>query len=85
MSISACEIRFSMLFSLLLAIIKILSCFFFLFLVVFNNFLAIAVAKDEIKVKLAPAIPVSAPATLADDIIQTPPLVGERTVNTLSM
>ena len=85
MSISACEIRFSMLFSLLLAIIKILSCFFFLFLVVFNNFLAIAVAKDEIKVKLAPAIPVGAPATLADDIIQTPPLVGERTVNTLSM
>ena len=45
----------------------------------------IAVAKDEIKVKLAPAIPVGAPATLADDIIQTPPLVGERTVNTLSM
>ena len=85
MSISACEIRFSMLFSLLLAIIKILSCFFFLFLVVFNNFLAIALAKDEIKVKLAPAIPVGAPATLADDIIQTPPLVGERTVNTLSM
>ena len=85
MSISGCEIEFSVLFSLLLAIIKILLCFFFLFLVVLNSSLVIPVAKDKIKVKLAPTIPIGAPATLADDIIQTPPLVAERTINTLSM
>ena len=85
MSFSACEIKFSMLFSLLLAIIKIPSCFFFLFLIVLNNFFVIPVAKDKIKVKIASAIPISAPTTLADEIIQTPPLVAERTINTLSM
>ena len=84
MSFSACEIKLLMLSSLLLAIIKILSCFF-LFLIVPNNFFVIPVAKDKIKVKLAPAIPIGAPTTLADKIIQTPPLVAERTMNTLSM
>ena len=58
---------------------------FFLFLVVLNIFLVIPVAKDKIKVKLAPAIPIGAPSTLADNIIQTPPLVAERTINTYSM
>ena len=84
MSFSACEIKLLMLSSLLLAIIKILSCFF-LFLIVPNNFFVIPVAKDKIKVKLAPAIPIGAPTTLADKIIQTPPLAAERTMNTLSM
>ena len=84
MSFSACEIKLLMLSSLLLAIIKILSCFF-LFLIVLNNFFVIPVAKDKIKVKLAPAIPIGAPTTLADKIIQTRPLVAERTMNTLSM
>ena len=73
-----------MLFSLLLAIIKILSCFF-LFLVVLNTFLVLPVAKDKIKVNIAPAIPTGAPTTLADEIIQTPPLVAQRTINTLWM
>ena len=72
-----------MLFSLLLAIIKILSYFLFLFFVVLYNFLVIPGARDKIKVKLALAIPVGAPTTVADDIIQTPPLVTERTINTL--
>ena len=58
---------------------------FFLFLVVLNNFLVIPVAKDKIKVKLAPAIPIGAPSALADNIMQTPPLVAERTINTYSM
>ena len=58
---------------------------FFLFFVVLNNFLVIPVAKDKIKVKLAPAIPIGAPTTLEDKIIQTRPLVAERTMNTLSM
>ena len=55
---------------------------FFLFFVVLNNFLVIPVAKDKIKVKLAPAIQIGAPSTLADNIIRTPPLVAERTINT---
>ena len=55
---------------------------FFLFFVVLNNFLVIPVAKDKMKVKLAPAIPIGAPSTLADNIIRTPPLVAERTINT---
>ena len=55
---------------------------FFLFFVVLNNFLVIPVAKDKIKVKLAPAILIGAPSTLADNIIRTPPLVAERTINT---
>ena len=55
---------------------------FFLFFVVLNNILVIPVAKDKIKVKLAPAIQIGAPSTLADNIIRTPPLVAERTINT---
>ena len=58
---------------------------FFLFLVVLNNVLVLPVAKGKIKVKLAPAIPIGAPTALADKIIQTPPVVAERTINNLSM
>ena len=58
---------------------------FFLFLVVLNNVLVLPVAKGKIKVKLAPAILIGAPTALADKIIQTPPVVAERTINNLSM
>ena len=64
MSINAFDIRVSMLLSLLLANIRILSCFFFLFLVIFSNFLTIPVVKEKIKVRLALAIPRGAPAYL---------------------
>ena len=74
-----------MLFSLLLANIRILSCFFFLFLVIFSNFLTIPVVREKIKVKLALAIPTGAPTTLADEMIQTPPLVALKTIKILSM
>ena len=40
-----------------------------------SNFLIIPVVREKIKVKLAPAITIGAPATLAEEIIQTPPLV----------
>ena len=53
-----------MLLSLLLANIKILSCFFFLFLVVLSNFFTILVVREKIKVKLALTIPTGAPTTL---------------------
>ena len=74
-----------MLLSLLLANIRILSCFFFLFLVIFSNFLTIPVVREKIKVKLALAIPTGAPTTLADEIIQTPLLVALKTIKISSM
>ena len=85
MSINAWDINVSMLLSLLLANIRILSCFFFLFLVIFSNFLTIPVVREKIKVKLALAIPTGAPTTLADEMIQTPLLVALKTIKILSM
>ena len=85
MSISACDTKVSMLLSLLLASIRILSCFFFLFLVILGNFLIIPVVKERIRVKLATAIPTGARRTLTGKIMQTPPLVTERIIKTLSM
>ena len=60
-----------MLFSLLLANIRILSCFFFLFLVRLSNFFIIPVAKEKIKLKIALAIPILAPTTLTEEIINS--------------
>ena len=85
MSVSACDIRVSMLLSLLLANIRILSCFFFLFLVIFSNFLTIPVVREKIKVKLALAIPTGAPTTLVNEQIDTPPVVALKTIKILSM
>ena len=85
MSINAWDINVSMLLSLLLANIRILSCFFFLFLVIFSNFLIIPVVREKIKVKLALAIPTGAPITLVNEIIDTPPLVALKTIKILSM
>ena len=85
MSISACDTKFSMLLSLLLANIRTLSCFFFLFLVIFSNFLTIPVVREKIKVKLALAIPTGAPIILVNEIIDTPPVVALKTIKILSM
>ena len=74
-----------MLLSLLLANIRILSCFFFFFLVIFNNFLTIPVVREKIKVKIALAIPTGAPIILVNEIIDTPPLVALKRIKTLSM
>ena len=74
-----------MLFSLLLANIKILSCFFFLFLVVLNNFFVISVAKENTIANPALAIPRGAPTVVAWETIQTPPIVAERAIKILSM
>ena len=75
MSINACDVKVSVLLSLLLANIKILSCFFML-LVVLNSFLTIPVAREKNKVKLVLAIPTGAPATLVNEEIDIPPVVG---------
>ena len=50
-----------------------------------NNFLIIPLAREKIKVKLALADQTGAPATLADEIIQTPLLVALKTIKISSM
>ena len=74
-----------MLLSLLLANIKVLSCFFFLFLLVLSNFLTMSVVREKVKVKLALAIPTGAPTTLENEQIDTPPVVALKTIKILSM
>ena len=71
--------------SLLLANITILSCFFFLVLVILNNFLVIFVLREKIKARFALAIPAGAPTTLADDMIQTPLRATLKTIKIFSM
>ena len=73
-----------MLLSLLLANIRILSWFSFLFLVVLNKIFIIPVAKENTIVNPAP-IPTEAPAIVAWETIQTPPVVAERTIKISSM
>ena len=74
-----------MLLSLLLTNRRILSHFFFLFLVIFNSFLTIPVVREKIKVRLALAIPTGAPIILVNDIIDTPLLVALKTIKVFSM
>ena len=85
MSVNVWDTKVSMLSSLLLADIRILSCVFFLFLVMFNNFLIIPVVREKIKVKLPLATLAGAPTTLAEEMIQTPLLVALKTIKILSM
>ena len=47
----------------------ILLCFFFLFLVIFNDFLTTPIVTVNIKVKAAPAIPTGIPTIVACDAI----------------
>ena len=79
MPINGCENRVSMLLSLLLANIKILSGFFFLFFVVLSNFFTIPIAREKNRVKLALAIPKGAPKTLVNEQIDIPPVVALKT------
>ena len=83
MPVNACDAKVSILSSLLLPKIRILSCFFFLFLVMLN--ICFPVVREKIKLKLALAIPAGAPKTLADEIIRTPLLVTLKTIKNLSM
>ena len=80
MSINARDVRVSMLLSLLLFNIRILSCFFFLFLVIFINFLTIPVVRENNKIRLALPIPTGAPAILVNKITDIPPLVALKTI-----
>ena len=73
-----------MLFNLLLVNITILLCFFFLFLVGFNNFFKIPVDIENARRKFALAIPTGAPIRVASDAIEMLPLVADKTIKDLS-
>ena len=74
-----------MLLSLLLANIRILSCIFHFFLVIFSKFLTIPVVKEKLRVKHALAIRTGAPAILVNEIIDTPPLLALKIIKNLSI
>ena len=63
MSMSARDTKVSMLLSSLLANMRILSCFFSLFLVMLNNFLIIPIVREKIKARIALTSPTDAPTT----------------------
>ena len=73
-----------MLFNLLLARIIILLCFFFLFLIVFNNHFTNPDVIENVKLQLAPIIPAGTPITLANDAIEILPDNIDKTFNDLS-
>ena len=70
MFINAPGILRSMLFNLLLASTTILLYFFFFFLVVFNSFFMIPVEIENARLKLAVAISIGAPITVANNAIE---------------
>ena len=57
---------------------------FFLFVVGFNNFFTIPVVVKNEKLKLALAIPRVAPMTVANDAIDIPPILADKTIKDLS-
>ena len=77
-------LEISTLLNLLLARIRTLLCSYFLFLVIYNAFFIIPVARENTRVKPGLAIPAGALVTLAKEIIVTPPLVADKTINALS-
>ena len=58
--------------------------FFFLFLVVFNNFFTIPVVIENGRLQIALVIPTGAPITVANDAIEVLPVVTYKTINDLS-
>ena len=74
-----------MLLCLLLAKIRTLSCFLFLFLLIFSNFFTIPVVREKTKVRLELAIPTGAPTILLNEIIDTTSLVALKTIKAWSI
>ena len=74
-----------MLLCLLLAKIRTLSCFLFLFLVILSNFFTIPVVREKTKVRLELAIPTGAPTILLNEIIDTTSLVALKTIKAWSI
>ena len=73
------------LFSLLLASIIILLCFFCLFLVIFKSFFIAPVVRENITVEIALVIPTGTPITLVKEIILIPADVVDKTSKILSI
>ena len=69
-----------MLFSLLLANITILLRFFFLFPVVFHSFFTISLEIENVRLKLAIAIPTGAPITVENDAIKMVTVITDKTM-----
>ena len=69
---------------LIVASIKILLCFFFLFLIVFKNFFAKPNVIEKVKPQLAAIIPAGAPITVANYAIEILPDNIDKTFNDLS-
>ena len=63
---------------------RILLCFFFLFIAIFNNFFITPVVKENIKLKLALAIPTRTTIISVKQIIDIPPLAADKTIKFLS-
>ena len=57
---------------------------FFLFLVAFNNFFTSPVHNENVRLRLALVIPTGIPIAVANDAIETPPLVTDKTIKDLS-
>ena len=53
---------------------------FFLFLVIFSNFIMIPVTREKIKVKLALAIPTGEPIVAVNEIIDILPVVALKVI-----
>ena len=79
------DTKVSMLFSLLLANIRIYRAFFFFFFFILCNFFIFPVIKEKVRVKIAPAIPTGPSTTFKEEMIKSPPLVALKTIKTLSM
>ena len=74
-----------MLLSLLLANMRMLSCFFFLFLVIFSIFLTIIVVREKIKLRIALAIRTGTPKIVVNEVIDTPLLVALKAIAIFSI
>ena len=75
------DILLSMWFNLLLANITILLCFFFFF---FDRFCTIAVEIENASLKLLLAILTGDPTTVENGVIETLPVVTDKTIKDLS-
>ena len=58
--------------------------FFFLFLVDFNNFFTSPVHNENVRLRLALAILIGIPITVANDAIEIPPLIVDKTICLIS-
>ena len=85
MSNNPCDTKVSMIFNLLLANTSILSCFFFLFLVILSNVLIIPVVKEKTRVNFALVIPAGAPITVVKEIIDTSQFIADKTIKILTI